>query len=181
MKERIVQIEKDKQKQDCLAIMKESYEKRVNILTHGLPEISGNVWEKPIEILEHVHKFMKDGLHISDPKSLPLAHYHRLPQQPIFKFGRKTTRPIIIKLTNAADKQKIFDNLKNIKSYESTKALNLNSVFVAEHLPEKFQQQQKLLLPEFKVRRMNQKTVWRAEEGHYVSYIDAIKVQQNHS
>ena len=54
MKERIVQLEKDKQEQDCLAIMKESYEKRFNILIHGLPEISGNVWAKPIETLEHV-------------------------------------------------------------------------------------------------------------------------------
>ena len=45
LKERIVQVEKDKQEQDCLAIMKESYEKRFNILIHGLPEISCNVWE----------------------------------------------------------------------------------------------------------------------------------------
>ena len=139
LKERIVQLEKDKQEQDCFAIMKESYEKRFNILIHGLLEISGNVRKKSTETLEHVHKFMKDGLHISDLKSLPLADYHRLPQQPIFKFGRKTTRPIIIKLTNAADKRKIFGNLKYLKSYnESRKALNLNPVFVTEHLPKKF-------------------------------------------
>ena len=47
LKEGIVQLEKDKQEQDCLAMMKEFYEKRFNILIHGLPEISGNVWEKP--------------------------------------------------------------------------------------------------------------------------------------
>ena len=161
LKERIVQLEKVKQEQDCLAIMKESYEKKFNILIHGLPEISGNIWQKPTETLEHVHKFMKDGLLISDPKSLPLADYHRLPQQPIFKFGRKTTRPIIIKLTNAADKRKISGNLKNLKSCnESRKALNLNPAFVTEHLPKKFQQERKLLLPEFKeARKMNRKTV----------------------
>ena len=177
-----MQLEKDKQEQDCLAIMKESYEKRFNILIHGLPEISDNVWEKSTETLEHVYKFMKDGLHISYPQSLPVADYHRLPQQPIFKFGRKTIRPIIIKLTNEADKRKIFGNLKNLKSYnESRKALNLNPVFVTEHLPKKFQQERKLLLPKFKeARRMNRKTVWRAEKGHYVLYIDGIKVQRNH-
>ena len=182
LKERIVQSEKDKQVQDCLAIMKESYEKRFIIFIYGLPEISANVWEKPSETLEHVHKFMKDGLHIFDPKSLPLADYHRLPQQPIFKFGRKTT-PIIIKLIYAADKRKIFGNLKNLKPYnESRKALNLYPVFVTEHLPKKFQLERKLLLTEFKeAKRMNRKTVWRAEKGHYVLYIDAIKVQQNHS
>ena len=81
LKEKIVQLEKDKQEQDCLTIIKESYEKRFNILIRGLREISGNAWEKPIETLEHVHKFMKDGLHISDPKSLPLADYHRLHNQ----------------------------------------------------------------------------------------------------
>ena len=163
--------------------MKEFYEKSFNILIHGIPEISGNVWEKPMETLEHVHKFMKDGLHIFDPKSLPLANYHRLPQRPIFKFGRKTTRPIIIKLTNVADKRKIFGNLKNLKSYnDSRKALNLNPVFVTEHLPKKFRQERKLPLPEFKeARRINRKTVWRAEKGNYVLYIDGIKVQRNHS
>ena len=81
LKERIAQLEKDKQEQDCLALTKESYEKTFNILIHGLPEISGKVWEKSTETLEHVHKFMKDGLRISDSKSLPLADYHRLPQQ----------------------------------------------------------------------------------------------------
>ena len=134
LKERIVQLEKDKQEQDCLAIMKESCKKRFNILTHGLPKISGNVWEKPTETLEHVHKFMKDGLLISDPKSLPLVDYHRLPQQSILEFGRKTARPIIIKLTNATDERKIFGNLKHLKSSnESRKALNLNPVLVTEH------------------------------------------------
>ena len=116
--------------------------------------VSGNVWEKPIEILERIHKFMKDDWFISDPKSLPLANYHRLPQQPIFKFGRKTTRPIIIELTIAADKQKIFGNLKNLKFYtELRKALNLNPVLVTEHLPKEFRKEQKLLLPEFKKAR----------------------------
>ena len=36
LKERIVQLETDKQEQDCLAIMKESYEKKFNILILGL-------------------------------------------------------------------------------------------------------------------------------------------------
>ena len=114
LKEKIVQLEKEKQEQDCLATIKDPYEKRFNILIHGLPEISGNAWEKTIEISEHVHKFIKDGLLISDPKSLSLVDYHRFPQQPIFKFGRKTIRPIIIKLTNAAEKRKIFGNLKYV-------------------------------------------------------------------
>ena len=101
---------------------------------------------KPIETLEHVHKFMKYDLHISDPRSLPFADNHRLPQQPRLKFGRKTTRLVIIKLTNAADKRKVFCNLKNLKSYnESRKALNRNPVFVTEHLTKKFQQERKLL------------------------------------
>ena len=47
LKERIVQLEKDKQGQDCLAIMKESCKKRFSILIHGLLEISDNAWENP--------------------------------------------------------------------------------------------------------------------------------------
>ena len=85
-----MQLEKDKQEQNCLA--KKSYEKRFNILIHGLPEIFDNVWEKLIKTLEHAHKFIKNGLLISDPKSLPLANYQRLPQQPKFKFGKKNNK-----------------------------------------------------------------------------------------
>ena len=56
---------------------------------------------------------MKDGLHISDPTSFPLADYHRLLQKPLFKNGIKVTRPIVIELTCAPDKRRIFK-----KSYD---------------------------------------------------------------
>ena len=58
----------------------------------ALQEFPAIFGKKPIETLEHVHKFIKDGLLISDPKSLPFADYYRLLQQPVFKFGRKKNK-----------------------------------------------------------------------------------------
>ena len=57
---------------------------------------------------------MKDGLKISDPMTIQLADYHRLPQH---KNGNRVNRPIILKLRNAADKRRIFNNVKNLKNY----------------------------------------------------------------
>ena len=85
--------------------MKESHEMKFNILILGIPEISGSVWEKRVKLLQHFHKFMKDGLFISDSTLISPVDYHRLLQQRIFKLC-KIARPIIIKLTNVANKQK---------------------------------------------------------------------------
>ena len=97
--------------------MKDSYEKRLNILIHGKPEIRESAWEAPTQTLGHIHNFMEDGFKISDPMTIQLADYHRLPQTPVYKNGNRVNRPIILKLTNAADKRRIFNDVKNLKSY----------------------------------------------------------------
>ena len=97
--------------QERTAVMPESYEKRLNILIHGIPEPNNNVWENSLQTLAAIQNFMKDGLLISDPLTIPLADYHRLPQRPVFRDGRKVTGPIIIKLTTAPDIKRIFSGL----------------------------------------------------------------------
>ena len=92
---------------------------------------------------------MNDGLKILDPTAIELADYHRLPQRPLFKNGR-VNRPIIMKLTNAADKRHIFNNLKNLKSCnENRKKLHQSMVYITDHLPKLFQER-KLLMPYLK-------------------------------
>ena len=105
--------EKNKQL-ETTAVMKESYEKRFNILIHGIPENSDNPCEAPIETLDRIHNFMNEGLNISNPMAIQLADYHRLPQRPLFKDGVRVNRPIRIKLMNAADKRHIFANVKHL-------------------------------------------------------------------
>jgi len=96
--------------------MKESYDKRFNLLIRGLDESNDSAWEKAEEILEIVYNFMKEGLQIEEPSSIPLVDYHRLPQRPVYKNNVKVNRPIIIKLSNAYDKRQIFSRLKYLKS-----------------------------------------------------------------
>ena len=121
---------------------------------------------------------MKDGLKISDPMTIQLADYCRLRQTPVYKNGNRVNWPIILKLTNAADKRRIFNNLKNLKSYnEKRKEMSQGTVYITEHLLKLFQEERKLLMPYFKkTRRLKQKTHWRAENGHYCLYIDNVKV-----
>ena len=52
-----------------------------------------------------------------------------------------------------SDKNKIFKNAKNLKGYNNPpKEDNSNNptIYITEHLPHKFQQQRKILLPQFK-------------------------------
>ena len=81
--------------------MKESYDKRLNILIHGIQENNNNVWEKTEKTIE---KFiLKNDLKIN-PNKIMLSDIHRLPQQPITKNGRPVHRPIIVKLLTIHDK-----------------------------------------------------------------------------
>ena len=137
------------------------------------------MWESPVQTLGAIQNFIKDGQLISDPLTMPLADYHRSPQRPVFRDGKKVTRPIIIKLTNAPNKMRIFGSLKNLKDYnERRRTQNHSAVYVTYHLPKFFQEERKLLLPQFrKARRLNQKTVWRVENGHYNLYVNDTKVE----
>ena len=178
LKIRLSILEEKNKQLETTAVMKESYEKRFNILIHGIPENSDNPWEAPIETLDRIHNFMNEGLKISNPMAIQLADYHRLPQRPLFKDGVRVNRPIIIKLMNAADKRHIFANVKHLKSYnQNKKMLNHSMVYITDHLPKLFQEERKLLMPYFKkANSLKKKTIWRAENGHYYLYVDNVKV-----
>ena len=45
--------------------MKESYDKRLNVVIHGVEESVESPWEKPEETLTKIHMFLKDGQPIS--------------------------------------------------------------------------------------------------------------------
>ena len=109
-------LEKERPEQ---VLMRESYDKRFNVLFHGLHEELNSVWETCNETLKILHQFMRDGMNITNPSNIALADYHRLPQQPVMKDGVKINRPIIIKLTNAADKHLIFSSLKHLKAHSN--------------------------------------------------------------
>ena len=166
-----------KEDRQAEAAMKESYEKRLNILIHGLEEDRNSAWETRQETLKIIHQFMRKGLNIENPSRFVFADYHRLPQRPLHKNWQKVDRPVIIKLTSAADKHEIFAHLKNLISHNAArKVLNFKVQYVTQHVPKLFQER-KQLMPFLKSARLLKKsTQWRAEQGHYVLYVNNKKV-----
>ena len=134
------------------ALMKESYEKRVNILVHGLRE-PDSPREKREESLTLFHDFMRDGLNIDDPTSIAVVDAHRLPQRPKYNKGTRICRPLIAKLATISDRNKIFSHLKNLKNFDETRnscLLHYKSDYVSNHLPREFVLQKKRLYTQYK-------------------------------
>ena len=96
------------------ALMHESYSKRLNLLIHGLKEKKSTENETKLETCEIFNDFLLNGLRVDSTK-IQLVDIHRLPQHPVSRSGKRVTRPIIIKLANAMDKQTIMANLKHLK------------------------------------------------------------------
>ena len=75
--------------QETNVLMKESYDKRFNVIIHGLDENSTSPWEKHEEPVAITHELMRKGLKIVEPSSIHLVDIHRIPQSPVYKNGKK--------------------------------------------------------------------------------------------
>jgi len=62
--------------------MKESYDKRLNVLIYGVKEDNNNAWEKRETTVQKFKDFLQDGLKIEDPTDIEYVDIHRLPQHP---------------------------------------------------------------------------------------------------
>ena len=158
------------------AIMKESYSKRLNILIHGLAEEESTVWKKRETTLQ---KFIEISERWSANRTR--TAFYRLPQRPVLRNGQRACRSIIVKLTTAIDKAKIFRSSKTIKSYnvaanlqnlsdsnENDESIAKRYVYVTDHLPKAFLMQKRSFMPEFKAaRQAKQKPYWKIENGPY--------------
>ena len=69
-------LEKERTEQ---VFMQESYDKRFNVLFHGLDEEVNSVWETRNKTLKILHQFMRDGLNITDPSDIALSDGHDKP------------------------------------------------------------------------------------------------------
>ena len=149
LNQKIISFEEFQSNYEKALLMKESYDKRLNILIHGIQEDNNNVWEKREKTIEKFQDFLKNGLKINS-NEIKLSDIHRLPQQPITKNGRPVHRPITVKLLTIHDKNLIFKSTKNLGQYNAMRkksgSTNLNT-YITDPLPAKFQEQRKLLLP----------------------------------
>ena len=177
--EKMNKFEKFMLEYEKTAIMQESYNKRLNVLIHGIKEDEGNAWEKREATVQKFKSFLNDGLNIN-PDDIELVDIHRLPQYPLKKNGKTMHRPIIVKLINTQDKNRIFNSAKNLKTYNEMRRSYdeyFPYVYVTEHLPAKFQKQRKLLLNEFKeAKRNKQSAYWRAVDGNYCLFVEGVKI-----
>ena len=123
---------------------KEIYDKRFNLLIHGIEEATKSAWETKWETENKFKQFLQNGLKIPNFHAVAVADVHRLPQHPITKNGKRFTRPIIVKLTSYSDKNMIMRFLKNSKEYNEERKRTFggetNYVYVTEHLPRELQQ-----------------------------------------
>ena len=140
LKQKIISFKEFQSNYEKALLMKESYNKRLNILIHGIQEDNNNVWEKREKTIEKFQDFLKKGLKI-DPNEIKLSDIHRLPQQPITRNGKPVHRPIIVKLLTIHDKNLIFKSAKNLGPYNAMRkesgSTNLNT-YITDHLPAKF-------------------------------------------
>ena len=134
---------------------------------------------KEKKLFEKFQDFLENGLKIN-PNEIKLSDIYRLPQQPITKNGRPVHRPIIVKLLTIHDKNLIFKSAINPGQYNAMRkesgSTNLNT-YITDHLPAKFQEQQKFLLPYYKEAKKNKKKImWKALDGNYTLFIDNKQV-----
>ena len=67
-------------------LMKESYDKRLNVLIHGIQEDPNNAWENKKITLEKFQTFLKNNLKITDPTKINFSDIHRRSINKILNF-----------------------------------------------------------------------------------------------
>ena len=106
---------------------KEIYDKRFNLLIHGIEEDTESAWETKQESENKFQQFLQNGPTIPNFHAVAVAEVHRLPQHFITKNGKRITRPINIKLTSYSDKNMIMRSLKNLKEYNEERKRTFGS------------------------------------------------------
>ena len=181
LNERLAALESFENNYAKSLLLQESYNKRLNILVHGIKEEDNNVWETREETIAKFRNFVREGLKIEDPEDIEYVDIHRLPQHPVSRLGKKVHRPIIIKLLTMQDKKMLYKSVKNLKPYNARLKLEQTShpyVYVSDHLPQAFQNQRKLLLPHYKeAKKRKQNTLWKAIDGEYCLYVEGKKIE----
>ena len=103
--------------------MQESYNKRQNILFHGVEEDQTCAWETHEKTLEKLEYFLTSALKV-DSGDINVVDSHRLPQTPLRIQDKNVYRPIIVKLDSAMEKSLIFSKLQHLKSYNISRRMN---------------------------------------------------------
>ena len=88
VKKRLRKLDKFQIDAKKAALMQDSYNKRLNILIHGVEENERSVWENHEETLQKFENFLTKALDI-DPDNVEIAGIHRPPQKPVIPTRRQ--------------------------------------------------------------------------------------------
>ena len=105
---------------------REIYDKRFNLLIHGIKEDTESAFETKCESEAKLKQFLQNGLKIPNFHAVDVADMHRLPLHPITKNEKRITRLIIVKLTSYLKQS----NEERKRTFGS----ETNYVYATEHL-----------------------------------------------
>ena len=170
LEEKIQAIEKKYSKEQVLADL---YSKRLNLIVHGIP--GSTAWETRENSLEIVKSFLKNDLKIE--KDIDIIDAHRLKTSSSndtrkLRSSIPKHKPLIFKLANQFDKDRIWTNLKNLKP---SSPMTKQSIYVTNHLPAAMIKQKSSLYKKFKeARSLKKKVNWKIDftSDDYCLYIE---------
>ena len=104
-----------------------------NVIVRNLQEtiIGDDRYETHENSVERAYYVLENVFGMADARNIVLATAHRLPST---KAGPK---PLIFKLAKLADKQKLWDNIRNVKAYNTTVAVGGKVSVQMIQLPQK--------------------------------------------
>lgn len=112
---------------------------RENLVVNGIPEKANETWQ---DTKKNLQNFFEKELRI-DPETIEIDRAHRIGQK-----NDKGGRPIVVKLSNQASRDTVFNHVKNHLPRESQFKVN-------EQLPPEITERRKRLWSKFKEAKQN--------------------------
>ena len=151
------------------ATVNEYNSKQHNVLISNMPKKGRN--EKPTESRRIVKEVLQNVLKINDVDTIKFVNAHRLP-------GKDKNRPtLIFKLCSMFDKQRIWDNIEKLTTYNLNRPDEEKIYIDMNHLPKKLREDKKSLFINFKTAKNSGKSPkWKFDKstGEYGYTIDKV-------
>ena len=145
-------ILKDAYNRSQISAVKQTFNSmQYNIIVRNYPEfIAQNATtETHAKSMEHAIEIINNVFDVGTDVNIPIATAHRLPST---KAGPK---PLIFKLVKLSDKQKLWDNIANIKKYNARLSYDRKVSIQMIQLPEKLANDKNSLQADFNTARSN--------------------------
>lgn len=154
-------------KHQIQSLVNEYNSKEYNIIIYNIPGIGKT--EKRLTSYKKVVDTLQNVLQLQDADSINIRNCHRLPGT----HGKRL--PLIFKVSTMFEKDKIWDHIQNIKTYNDTREDD-DKVFIdMVHLPKKLKADKLSLYDDYKTARDDGKRPkWRFDKksGEYCYVID---------